>query len=73
MPYPEAEHWCFEFSWVMFRNTFMEDTRAENVNGSNITLIMIVMIIIMLVKKGLVAILDVPVSPGRPYLGPGLP
>lgn len=73
MPYSKAEHWCFEFSWVVFRNTFMGDTRTENVNGGNITVIMIIMIIIMVVKKGLVAILAVPVSPGRPYLGPGLP
>lgn len=60
---PKAEHWCFVFSRVMFRNTFMEETRADNVNYS----------IDNGGEKGLMAILAIPVSPGSAYLGPGLP
>lgn len=62
MTCPKAEHWCFVFGRVVFRNTLMVETRTENVNYMS-----------MVLKKGLMAILAVPVSPGSAYLGPGLP
>lgn len=32
MTRPKAEHWCFEFCGVMFRNTLIEETRTNSVN-----------------------------------------
>lgn len=32
MTYPKAVYWCFIFCWVMFRSTFVEETKTDIVN-----------------------------------------